>query len=51
MTGCGLEKPISNFNKTKNWVESVCIECKNAYKRERYQNNKQILNMTTMKWG
>jgi len=35
--GCGAEKPLSEFHRTKKYYESVCNDCRSKHRREAYR--------------
>jgi hypothetical protein len=46
-TKCGIEKPLSDFYKSKNYIDGHCYWCKACdfkYKKERYLQNKEEIN-------
>jgi len=52
--GCGKEKPVSDFPKTKNAHQAACKECLSVLRKNQYEIKKEeklnINNVITMAW-
>lgn len=42
---CGIEKPISDFNKAKKWYQNRCKQCQSEYAKKYREKNKAKLSL------
>lgn len=47
---CGIEKPISDFNKAKKWYQNRCKQCQSEYVKNYREKNKVKLSLKAKKY-
>lgn len=50
MKGCGEEKTLAEFDKTKGYIENICRDCKGIHRREVYREKTAINKILNGAW-